>query len=73
MRGLERIAADRRHLIARQVRCSTGFTWGVAGDVGAVVAGVAPRERATARALRRRAEEAFAASDAPAAGRGDRE
>ncbi len=29
MRGLERIAADRRHLIAAQVRCSTGFTWGL--------------------------------------------
>ncbi len=28
MKGLERIAAERRHLIAAQVRCSTGFTWG---------------------------------------------
>ena len=35
MRGLERVAADRRHLIAAQVRCSTGFTWGM------VVEGVA--------------------------------
>lgn len=35
MRGLERIAADRRHLIAAQVRCSTGFTWGRAGAPGA--------------------------------------
>jgi hypothetical protein len=30
MRGLERVAADRRAAIARQVRCSTGFTLGVA-------------------------------------------
>lgn len=26
--GLEKVAADRRHLIAAQVRASTGFTWG---------------------------------------------
>jgi hypothetical protein len=26
MRGWDRIASDRRHLIARQVRCSSGFT-----------------------------------------------
>jgi hypothetical protein len=32
VRGLERVAADRRHLVAAQVRCSTGFTQGpVAG------------------------------------------
>lgn len=39
MRGLERIAADRRHLVAQQVRCSTGFTWGrrVADGAAAVV------------------------------------
>lgn len=44
MRGLERIAADRRHLVARQVRCSTGFTWGRAGEagLGAVVARPVP-------------------------------
>ena len=37
MRGLERVAADRRHIIAAQVRCSTGFTQlpvrGAAGPV----------------------------------------
>jgi hypothetical protein len=38
MRGLERIAADRRHLVAAQVRCSTGFTQGRVVDGRAVVA-----------------------------------
>jgi hypothetical protein len=38
MRGLDRIAADRRHLVASQVRCSTGFTWGRAAEAGAVIA-----------------------------------
>jgi hypothetical protein len=37
MKGLERVAADRRHLVARQVRCSTGFTWGMAMDGAARV------------------------------------
>jgi hypothetical protein len=37
MRGLDRIAADRRHLVAAQVRCSTGFTWGRAVEGRAVV------------------------------------
>lgn len=48
MKGLERIAADRRHLIAAQVRCSTGYTWGRAGAPGSapVVAGVKPTLRA---------------------------
>jgi len=32
MRGLERVARDRRHLVAAQVRCSTGFTTGHAVD-----------------------------------------
>lgn len=37
MRGLDRIAADRRHLVAAQVRCSTGFTWGRCVEGRAVV------------------------------------
>ena len=37
MRGLDRIAADRRHLVAAQVRCSTGYTQGRAVDGRAVL------------------------------------
>jgi hypothetical protein len=40
MRGLERVAADRRAAIARQVRCSTGFTYGVAVNGEARIAAV---------------------------------
>lgn len=40
MRGLERVAADRRHLVAMQVRCSTGFTWGRAVNGEAQIAPV---------------------------------
>lgn len=43
MRGLERVARDRRALIAAQVRVSTGFTWGVCVDGEARIAGTATR------------------------------
>ena len=62
VRGLERIAEDRRHLIARQVRVSSGFTWGREGSAGAVAAGVAP-------AVRRSVPEGEAATMPQALGR----
>lgn len=55
MRGLERIAADRRHLVAQQVRCSSGFTWGRVGAAG--VPAVVPRPvPAVAQAIVRQAD-----------------
>jgi hypothetical protein len=51
MRGLERIAADRRHLVAAQVRCSTGFTWGRASDGRAVLAMPGPKREMRVRAM----------------------
>lgn len=43
VRGLERVAADRREIIAAQVRCSTGFTQGRAPlGAGAVVPAAVP-------------------------------
>lgn len=42
IKGLERVAADRRHLIAQQVRCSTGYTWGRA-EAGVAKIVLAPR------------------------------
>jgi len=47
MRGLERVAADRRELVARQVRCSTGFTWGAAVGGEARIVPVGARGGAT--------------------------
>jgi hypothetical protein len=48
MRGLDRVAADRRALVACQVRCSTGFTWGRA--VGGVAQVMVPGSGGTLRA-----------------------
>lgn len=51
MRGLEKVAADRREAIARQVRVvSSGFTWGrlPAGGAMAVVARLQPALKAAA-------------------------
>jgi hypothetical protein len=54
MRGLDRVAADRRALVASQVRCSTGFTWGraVAGVAHVMVPGPGGTLRAPVRAKR---------------------
>jgi len=52
MRGLERVAADRRALVARQVRTSTGFTWGRTTDGVARIAPLGVTGRAqTARRM----------------------
>lgn len=59
MRGLERIAADRRHLVAQQVRVSSGFTWGRESVVGniAAVERLRPAVRDSARWERKGQEE----------------
>ncbi len=57
IRGLERVAADRRHLIAQQVRCSTGFTWGrIAVDGARAVVARPPRAQASLADARTAAE-----------------
>lgn len=44
--GLEKVAADRRHLIAAQVRTSTGFTWGRSEAGLARIVALGPRPAA---------------------------
>lgn len=61
MKGLEKVAADRRATIARQVRVvSSGYTWGRAGEAGAaaVVQRARPIEKPEVAARRAAREEA---------------
>jgi hypothetical protein len=52
IRGLEKVAVDRRHLVAQQVRCSTGYTVGHVVDGVARLRPLGVTERVAHRAVR---------------------